>query len=77
MTTLNRTLLREVPTLIRDGGKLRAIVLELHPKDPCMYLRQKGTRKRYALPYESAYLQAVRLEVDRCRREKKARKAAR
>lgn len=77
MTTLNRNLNREVPATVRDGGRLRPIILELKPGDPCMYLRQKGTRRRYALPYESAYMQAVWLEVDRVKREKKARRSKR
>jgi hypothetical protein len=76
MTVLNRKLNREVPATVREAGRRRAIILELRPGDPCMWLRQKGTRTRYALPYEVAYVQAVRLEVDRRRREKaKAKKA--
>ena len=75
MTTLNRNLSREVPTIVRDGGRLRPIIVELVAGDPSLYLRQKGTRRHYALPYEVAYHLAVKLEVDRRRLEKKTKKA--
>jgi hypothetical protein len=77
MTTLNRNLSREVPTIVRDGSRVRPIIVELVAGDPSLYLRQKGTRRHYALPYEVAYHLAVKLEVDRCRREKAGQKKLR
>jgi hypothetical protein len=74
MTAINRILKRETPATVRDAGRLRSIIVELQPQDPCLYLRQKGTRRRYALPYEAAYLYAVRLAVDSARREKRKKK---
>ena len=72
MTDIKRTLKRETPVSVRDAGRLRPVIVELHPQDPCMYLRQKGCRKRYALPYGVAYLAAVKLAVEQQRRMAKA-----
>lgn len=74
MTAINRILKRETPASVRDAGRLRAVIVELQPQDPCLYLRQKGTRRRYALPYEAAYLYAVKLAVENSRRLKRERR---
>jgi len=72
MTSLVRPVRRETASLIRDGGKVRPIVVEIHAG--YMMLRQKGCRTKYALTYDVAYRYAVRLQVEAERRERKGRK---
>jgi hypothetical protein len=68
MTQLTHTVKRETATLMRDGGKVLPIVVEVHP-DYTLY-RQKGRRHGYMLPHRSAYLYAVHLAVEQQRQEK-------
>ena len=63
MTTINSRQQREVPATVRDASRVLPIILELRPGDPCMYLRQKGRRNGYALPFDAAYYHAARLSV--------------
>jgi len=72
MTAINRLVKRETLTSIRDGGKPRVIIIEIHPT--YMALRQKGCRRKYTLTYDVAYRYAVRLQVESERREKKKNK---
>ena len=72
MTVLVRPVRRETAQEIRDGGRVLPIVLEAYPTYSTY--RQKGRRRRYALPHDVAYRYAVRLQVEAERRERQARK---
>lgn len=72
MTTIRYNLRRETACIIRDGPHTAPLIIELHPG--YMLLRQKGHRRKYALDYRSAYLQAVRIEAEAQRKEKLARR---
>lgn len=51
------------------------LVVELKPEG--VYLREKGRRIGYLVPYGMAYVVGARLEADRARREKAERRKAR
>ena len=51
------------------------LMIEVAPEG--IYLREPRRRQRYLLPFAHAHLQAVRLEVDRQRREKLAERKER
>jgi len=75
MTALRRPVTRETQATIRDRGRVRSLVVTLEPAG--ISLRGKGCRTSYLLPYQSAWLRAVTLEVDRERAERKARRGKR
>lgn len=66
MTRLTRPVRREVMSL--HHGPLVVTLAE-----EGVYLRQKGRRTKFLIPYGVAYQRAVALTVDASRREKKAR----
>lgn len=67
---------RITPGLIRDRGRLRAIVIELGTHT--VRVRTQHARNGYELSYEELMAFAIRREVERVRREKQAaRKEAR
>lgn len=75
MTLILHTVRRETATTVRDGGKPRPLVVELHAG--YMTLKPKGCRRKYSLTYHSAYMLAVRQAVEEARAEKlKNKKAA-
>lgn len=51
------------------------LVVELKPEG--VYLREKGRRTGYLVPYGVAYITGARLEADRIRREKLAKRQER
>ncbi len=53
MTVVCRTLRRETATQVRDAGKFRPIVVEVHPGFIVLWL--KGCRQKYSLGYQAAY----------------------
>jgi hypothetical protein len=67
MTKLTRPLRREVSSL--HHGPLIVLLTE-----EGLYLRQKGRRMKYLLPYGRAYQNAASLEADRQRAERKAKR---
>lgn len=74
MTNLNKKVARVTSTSVRNGSKARVLVASLEPGD-VIGLRLKGCRKTYYLAIDSAFYYAAKLEGERLRREKKARKA--
>lgn len=68
MTALSKPVIRE--TSARDRG--RVIVVELHTHE--LVFREKGRRRRIALPIVAALHLAYKLEAREALREKKARK---
>lgn len=72
MTKLTKPVTRETSITKRDGGKVRPIVVTLHPGG--LLVAQKGTRRRMGISYESLYDFAAKLLADAQRREKAARK---
>jgi len=56
-------------TEIRECGRQRTVIVGIEPGDVVTF-RLKGTRRRYALPIDYGFMQAVRLEAERARREK-------
>jgi hypothetical protein len=76
MTTLERPVKRETAVWKRDGGRARALVIELYPSH--MALRRKGTRRPLLIGYEAVYDAAAKLVARAVAREKdEARKAKR
>lgn len=75
MTTLSKPLRRETAVRRRDAGKLRPLVVTLHPGH--MELQGKGTRRRLAVTYDAVYELACKLLARQVREEKRARKAGR
>lgn len=73
MTDLRKTVKRRAVSAAYRG---RRIVVSLHPGDVIGF-REERTRREYFLPISGAYTYAVRLEVDRRKREKAAAKKAR
>jgi len=73
MTPLKKKVERETQTTVRDRSKRRILIASLEPGD-VIGLRYKGCRKTFYLSVESAYHFAARLEGERLRREKKAKK---
>ena len=74
MTKLNKRVSRETRTTVRNGSKPRMLVASLEPGD-VIGLRLKGCRKTYYLAIETAFYYAGKLEGERLRREKKAKKS--
>lgn len=72
-TELNKPVFRQTQTTVRDKSKRRLLIAGLLPGD-VIELRPKGCRKAYHLTVEQAYHYAGRLEGERQRREKKAKK---
>lgn len=57
---------------VRDGGAYRPVIIEAHPLH--MTVRLKGLRQSYNISYAAVWSMAVKAEVERVRREKKAAK---
>lgn len=62
MTPLKKTVIRKTTGTIREGGKVRQIVVELTPPHLIVF-RAMGCKRRYALPVEACYVMAVRALV--------------
>ena len=78
-TKLNKPVKRETQVLIRDGGKMRPLVVRL--EGSILILKLKGRRSEEVIDLESAYFGAIKARVFRARMEKakerKARKQSR
>ena len=59
MTRLDRPVRRETDTYKRDGGRARALIVELHPTH--LQLRRKGTRRVLSIPYDAVYDAAAKM----------------
>ena len=75
MTRLDKVVRRETAVGVRDGGRSRPLLVELHPRH--IELRRKGTRRRLAVSYDAIYDLAVKLIVRAEREEMKAKKEGR
>ncbi len=75
MTPLKSPVYRETQTHVRDRSKRRLLIAGLEPGD-VITVRLKGTRKAYAVSVETVYHLAARLEGERLRREKAAKRKA-
>jgi len=53
MTRIERVVRRETDASVRDGGRARPLLVELHPRH--IELRRKGTRRRLLVAYEAVY----------------------
>lgn len=56
-----------------ERGKRRDIVLE--PEPMILHVRLHGTRRKLDVPYDAIYDLACKIEANRLRAEKKAKKA--
>ena len=72
-TKLTKPVHRESATMIRDKSKRRALICSMLPGD-VIELRPKGTRQRYTMSIESAYIYAGRLAGEARRRAKREAK---
>lgn len=72
MTLISKPVSRLTRAVIRDAGQSRPIVVVLAADG--LYLRQKGRRTAYHLPYEAAYHAGARMAAEVKRREKLAAK---
>ena len=68
MTLIRKPLRRETSATVFDAGRRLPVCCTLAPEG--IYLRQKGRRRAWLLPYDAAYCQAVKLAVAQERREK-------
>lgn len=59
---------------IRERGRYRPIVMEIHPTWAAV--RLLGCRKSYQISYEAIFHAAARLLADQLRRDKKLRRAS-
>lgn len=73
MTDLRKTVRRRAVSAAYRG---RRIVVSLHPGDVIGF-REERRQKEYFLPISGAYTYAVRLDVERRKREKAAARKAR
>jgi len=69
VTRLDKVVRRETAVGIRDGGRSRPLLVELHPRH--IELRQKGTRRRFSVSYDAIYDLAVKVIVRAQLAEKK------
>lgn len=65
----------ETSSAVRSSGKLRNVVVEAHPYHAS--IRLKGERHSLDLPWDAVYGLAAKLEAERVRREKKAKRGVR
>lgn len=65
-------LLIETSDTVRERGALREVVLE--PQPYYVVVRLKGLRSRFPISYAAIWNQAVKIEVERQRAEKKSKK---
>lgn len=73
MTKLHKPVTRHTDNAIRDGAKLRNLVITLYPGG-VIGLRPEKTRREELLSVEAAYSLAIKQRVARERVEKKARR---
>jgi hypothetical protein len=73
MTPIRKAIFRVTDTMIRDGRKMRPIVVGVEPGDVLTF-RLKGTRKTYMLPISACYHRAGVLEGERLRAERRAKR---
>jgi hypothetical protein len=73
MTKADKPVSRESYSIVRERGKLREVVVTIHPT--WIGLRLKGTRKVFQLDINAAYNRAAWAEAEKARAEKKAAKA--
>jgi hypothetical protein len=74
MTELSKTVRRKTSDTVRDGGKLRHIVVECHPQ--YLSVRPLGCQRSYDVSYHDLYVWAVQRKLSRDKAEKKATKKA-
>ncbi len=74
-TNLTKPVYRETQTAVRDRSKRRMLIAGLEPGD-VISIRPKGTQKAYSVTVEWLYYQAVKLEGERIRRERKLKRKA-
>lgn len=67
----------ETEATIRDGRKIRAIIVEVDRYGVTGHIRLAGTRKRLPFSWDGLYVQAALREANRARAEKAAAKKAR
>lgn len=65
-------LIFETSDTVRYRGKLREVVVEAHQE--FAYIRLKGTRQRFLISWAGIFSHAVKINVDKQRAEKKARR---
>lgn len=76
MIKLSRSLKRETPSLVRERGKSREVIIELRPPFN-IALRLKGTRRAYSITAAGLYQVLVKDEAVRLIMERKAARKAR
>jgi hypothetical protein len=74
-TRLTRPVTRETSVTVRDGGRVREVIVTLEPS--CVLaLRLKGTRTTYRVTADAVYHLAVKREVAARQRERQANRKA-
>lgn len=74
-TRLTRSVARETSAFVRTPRGARPLIVTL--TDEGLYVRAKGTRTSYLLPYHTAWVQAARLFAAAQVAEKTARRRRR
>lgn len=67
--TPKRAITRRTGQMIRDGGKVRSIVVQLFPG--YMLLRGEASSKKYPISYSAVYELAAANAAERLRKERK------
>lgn len=79
MTKADKPVVRETYSSVRQGGKTRPLVVEIHPT--FITVRPKGTRKSYAVTMDQLFTLGARNAAEQIRRDRlqarKERKAGR
>jgi len=73
MTSLNRPVKRTNAGMVREGGKMRAIIITIRPPN-IIGFRAKGCHKEYQLTTEACYIMAVRAQVLDLQKQKKLKR---
>ena len=68
-TKLNKEVSRVSNETIRDGGKVRQLVVTLYPNGT-IGLRPQGTRREEVYPLEAIYFAAVKARVAAAKKKK-------
>ena len=70
MIEVTRKLRRRSGAAVYDGGRARAIIVELAPPGKLIGFRLAKRRKTYCLPIDWCYREAVRAELARAKSER-------
>lgn len=75
MSSLKRPLRRKTDCLVRERGRMRALIVELHPRH--LLIWPSRLRRGYPVSYEAIYWLGAKIVAEARRREKAGKKTKR